>query len=66
MDVVVKWDSLDGLEVEVDGAEDRWDAVVKAAGMCGLDKQLPMQVLFDTASVKKRLKKKERVWRVED
>ena len=61
----VGWKDLGGVEVEVD-AEDRWDAVVKAATKLGIDSKMPMQGLFEAASVKKVEKKRERVWRAED
>jgi len=66
MEVKVSWESLGGVEVEVNDADDRWDAVVKASKILGIDGKIPMQVLFDTASVKKKMVRKERIWRVED
>ena len=48
----VSWKELGDAEVEVEGI-DRWEAVVKAAGILGLDKVFPMQFLFNQARVRK-------------
>jgi len=69
MQYLVSWKGIEGLggkEIEVE-ADDRWDAVVKASVKLGLDKLVPMQLLFDNAGVRKAGGgKKERKWRFGD
>ncbi len=50
-------------EVEVEG-DDRWEAVVAAAKLWGLEDKVKMQKLFDATSVRKLEKKRFREWRV--
>lgn len=59
----VTWEALGGVEVEVEDAENRWDAVVKAAEKARIADKGPMQALFDAASVVKLDKKRTRNWR---
>ena len=50
--------------VEVVEAEDRWDAVVKAAERWGVEAMIKMQDLWENTSVKKVKRKRFREWRV--
>ena len=50
--------------VEVVEAEDRWDAVVKAAERWGVEAKIKMQDLWENTSVKKVKRKRFREWRV--
>lgn len=58
----VTFSVMPDMEVEVDG-EDRWGAVVAAAGKLGLDKEkYSLSHLFSNASVKKAERKKRLAW----
>lgn len=53
--------ALEEIEVE---ADDRWGAVVAAAGLWGIAEVMRMQEIFDACSVRKIERKRFREWRI--